>query len=105
MLATVPLSFAVMRRRCASVPGVSAAIAMLPIRFVHHHCFFALVAFVFVRAAVMRFHIGTPEMEARVVSMLTGFRTYMSYHIKATKSFLHARMRLRVDKLLQGVYA
>lgn len=29
------------------------------------------------------------------------FRTYLLYHIKASKSFLHSRMRSRVEHLLQ----
>jgi actin related protein 2/3 complex, subunit 2 len=49
----------------------------------------------------MAHHVDTPEKLAKVVSLLIGFRTYMSYHIKATKSFIHARMRSRVEKLLQ----
>ena len=53
-------------------------------------------------AAVQPMHVNTPAKLERVVSMLVGFRLFMHYHIKATKSYLHSRMRERVDKLLQG---
>jgi actin related protein 2/3 complex subunit 2 len=29
------------------------------------------------------------------------FRNYLHYHIKCSKAFLHTRMRLRVEELLQ----
>ncbi len=35
------------------------------------------------------------------VYLLTGFRTYLLYHIKATKTYLHMRMRKRVADWLQ----
>lgn len=38
---------------------------------------------------------------AKVVSRITSFRTYLDYHIKASKSYLHTRMRTRVAALLQ----
>lgn len=30
------------------------------------------------------------------------FRPYLDMHIKATKAYLHSRMRNRVDQLIQG---
>ncbi len=54
--------------------------------------------------AVLPQHVNTPAKLERVVALLTGFRLYMHYHIKATKSYLHSRMRERVDKLLQGAW-
>ena len=35
------------------------------------------------------------------VTMLTGFRTYLHYHIKCSKTYLHMRMRKRVAGWLQ----
>lgn len=35
------------------------------------------------------------------VHLLTGFRTYIMYHIKATKTYLHMRMRKRVNGWMQ----
>ena len=58
--------------------------------------------FFFYATAVLPQHVNTPAKLERVVTLLTGFRLYMHYHIKATKSYLHSRMRERVDKLLQG---
>ena len=36
------------------------------------------------------------------IDMIQGFRNYLHYHIKCTKSYLHSRMRQRVDNLLTG---
>lgn len=36
------------------------------------------------------------------VTLLTGFRNYLHYHLKATKTYMHMRMRKRVVGLLQG---
>jgi len=38
---------------------------------------------------------------AAAVHLLTGFRSYLLYHIKATKTYLHMRMRKRVADWLQ----
>lgn len=35
------------------------------------------------------------------VTLLAGFRNYLHYHIKATKTYMHMRMRKRVVGLLQ----
>ena len=37
----------------------------------------------------------------RAVSLLSQFRTYLHYHIKASKTYLHMRMRKRVNNWLQ----
>ncbi len=54
---------------------------------------------------MLRQHVDTPAKIELIATMLTDFRLYMHYHIKATKSYLHSRMRQRVDKLLQGARA
>ncbi|CAM9983853.1 unnamed protein product, partial [Hapterophycus canaliculatus] len=38
----------------------------------------------------------------KTVTLLTGFRNYLHYHLKATKTYMHMRMRKRVVGLLQG---
>ena len=35
------------------------------------------------------------------VTLIQGFRAYLHFHLKATKAYLHTRMRERVVKLLQ----
>eukprot|EP00752_Nemacystus_decipiens_P002779 g2596.t1 len=37
----------------------------------------------------------------KTVTLLTGFRNYLHYHLKATKTYMHMRMRKRVVGLLQ----
>jgi hypothetical protein len=46
--------------------------------------------------------VQTEEKRAKVISMFVGFRNYLHYHIKASKTYLHMRMRSRVTSLLQG---
>mmetsp|Transcript_21867 Transcript_21867/g.76745 ORF Transcript_21867/g.76745 Transcript_21867/m.76745 type:complete len:317 (-) Transcript_21867:2752-3702(-) len=45
-------------------------------------------------------HVEGAKQE-RVVAQLSNFRSYTDYHIKAAKTYLHMRMRERVNKLLQ----
>mmetsp|Transcript_171592 Transcript_171592/g.417296 ORF Transcript_171592/g.417296 Transcript_171592/m.417296 type:complete len:318 (+) Transcript_171592:243-1196(+) len=45
-------------------------------------------------------HIEGARLE-KVVGQLSNFRSYTDYHIKAAKTYLHMRMRDRVNKLLQ----
>lgn len=33
--------------------------------------------------------------------MICTFRNYLQYHIKCSKAFMHTRMRIRVESLLQ----
>merc|ERR1712006_4027 len=46
-------------------------------------------------------HISTPKRLENSINMLLGFRDYMLFHIKASKTYLHMRMRERVDGLLK----
>jgi actin related protein 2/3 complex subunit 2 len=46
-------------------------------------------------------HVSSPDRVDKVVSMLASFRGYLHYHIKATKTYLHMRMRKRVVTWLQ----
>ena len=46
-------------------------------------------------------HVAKEEVLEKAVTMLVGFRAYLLYHIKATKTYLHMRMRKRVSTWLQ----
>ena len=46
-------------------------------------------------------HVSTVERLENSATLLQSFRTYMHYHIKAAKSYLASRMRLRVSALLK----
>lgn len=39
----------------------------------------------------------SPAKRANAVTLVTQFRGYLDYHIKAAKAYLHTRMRARVD--------
>lgn len=43
----------------------------------------------------------TGDRAEKAVTLLSGFRNYLHYHIKATKTYLHMRMRKRVTTWLQ----
>eukprot|EP00602_Paraphysomonas_sp_CaronLab_P009562 CAMPEP_0185020130 /NCGR_PEP_ID=MMETSP1103-20130426/2729_1 /TAXON_ID=36769 /ORGANISM="Paraphysomonas bandaiensis, Strain Caron Lab Isolate" /LENGTH=301 /DNA_ID=CAMNT_0027550845 /DNA_START=93 /DNA_END=998 /DNA_ORIENTATION=- len=45
-------------------------------------------------------HVQGDRLE-KAVTMLTGFRNYLHYHIKCSKTYLHMRMRKRVAGWLQ----
>jgi len=46
-------------------------------------------------------HISTDEKFDKAVALLSGFRNYLHYHIKASKTYLHMRMRKKVNAWLQ----
>mgnify|MGYP001063300911 CR=1 FL=1 len=46
-------------------------------------------------------HFDTDAKRASVINLLTQFRVYLDYHIKAAKAYLHMRMRARVDGWMQ----
>lgn len=50
--------------------------------------------------AVFPSHVDNDKNREKAVTMLQGLRNYLHYHIKTTKSYLHSRMRKRVDLLL-----
>mmetsp|Transcript_20029 Transcript_20029/g.33055 ORF Transcript_20029/g.33055 Transcript_20029/m.33055 type:complete len:308 (+) Transcript_20029:56-979(+) len=54
----------------------------------------------YVMFQVFKSHVEGPKME-KAITMFQMFRAYLLYHIKASKAMLHARMRSRVDLLLQ----
>ncbi|TMW57032.1 hypothetical protein Poli38472_002957 [Pythium oligandrum] len=51
--------------------------------------------------AIFPTHVDTDEKRAKAASLVQGLRNYLHYHIKASKTHLHIRMRKRVDLLLQ----
>jgi actin related protein 2/3 complex subunit 2 len=59
--------------------------------------------FLCVFAALFASHVQGDKRDL-AVTMIQGFRSYLHYHIKATKSYLHTCMRRRVTSLLQGGY-
>jgi actin related protein 2/3 complex subunit 2 len=45
----------------------------------------------------------TMQRRAEVISHIQTFRDYFHYHIKASKAFIHSRMRKRTADFLQGM--
>jgi len=54
----------------------------------------------FMSFSVMKTHVDKPEKQAKIVSVLQGFRNFMQYHIKCSKAHFHSRMRARAASLL-----
>lgn len=54
----------------------------------------------FVSFVLFKHHIS-PERRQRTIDGIQLFRNYLQYHIKCSKAFMHTRMRLRVESLLQ----
>ncbi len=44
----------------------------------------------------------TPQRMPDVISHIQTFRDYFHYHIKASKAYIHSRMRRRTAEFLQG---
>jgi actin related protein 2/3 complex subunit 2 len=55
----------------------------------------------FISFAVLKTHVGTQAKRDKIVATLQGFRTYLQYHIKCSKSYFHMRMRKRCVDLLK----
>jgi hypothetical protein len=53
--------------------------------------------------AIFPTHVDTTEKRIKASTLVQGLRNYLHYHIKASKTYLHIRMRKRVDLLLQGL--
>lgn len=51
--------------------------------------------------SVMPKQVETDAKRNNVVGLLSQFRTYLDYHIKAGKSYLHARMRSKTEQWMQ----
>ncbi|KAA1097274.1 hypothetical protein PGT21_001494 [Puccinia graminis f. sp. tritici] len=46
-------------------------------------------------------HFSTPEIAFSTISRIQLFRDYLHYHIKASKAYLHSRMRARTNEFLK----
>lgn len=45
------------------------------------------------------------DKQLNTAELLIGFRSYLHYHLKCTKAYMHIRMRERVEKLMQNLNA
>jgi actin related protein 2/3 complex subunit 2 len=52
-------------------------------------------------SVIFQSHVSSVERLENSATLLQSFRTYLHYHIKAAKSYLASRMRLRVTALLK----
>ena len=55
----------------------------------------------FISFVIFAAHIDKPAKFDKSVTMLATFRNYLHYHIKASKTYLHMRMRGKVKGWLQ----
>jgi len=55
----------------------------------------------FLSFTLFKNHVQTRPKQLEVVKLMVGFTTYMQYHIKCTKTYMHMRMRAKVAGLLQ----
>lgn len=55
----------------------------------------------FISFAILKDHVSKEETLTRVTEVLQGFRNYLQYHIKCSKSYFHSRMRARCRELLK----
>lgn len=64
---------------------------------IHNHLSYHILSWTVIFAQ----HVERGRQD-KTVTLLTGFRNYLHYHLKATKTYMHMRMRKRVVGLLQG---
>ena len=57
----------------------------------------------FVSFTIFDSHVKTPEKLNKTIDNLIGFRNYLHFHIKASKTNLHMRMRRKVNGWIQIV--
>mmetsp|Transcript_53026 Transcript_53026/g.105218 ORF Transcript_53026/g.105218 Transcript_53026/m.105218 type:complete len:323 (-) Transcript_53026:224-1192(-) len=57
----------------------------------------------FISFVIFASHLNKPEKFDKVVTMQANFRNYLHYHIKASKTYLHMRMRKKVGGWLQAL--
>ena len=55
----------------------------------------------FISFKLFKDHVKTPEKLKNSVSALVGFNVYQTYHLKATKTYMHMRMRHKSAELLK----
>lgn len=67
----------------------------------HHRYFFPVTTYYFfVRPRALNRHVQGERMQT-AITLLLGFRNYLHYHIKCSKTYLHMRMRKRVAGWMQ----
>lgn len=49
--------------------------------------------------AIQHFHVKAPKTIEQPMSFMTGFRTYLNFHLHSMKQQLHKKMRKRVEVL------
>jgi len=54
----------------------------------------------FVSFVLFKNHLAKDRRD-KTIDTITLFRNYLHYHIKCSKAYMHTRMRLRVESLLQ----
>jgi len=55
----------------------------------------------FLSFAILKDHVAKDDVLTRIIDVLQGFRNYVQYHIKCSKSYFHSRMRARAKELLK----
>mmetsp|Transcript_20186 Transcript_20186/g.45734 ORF Transcript_20186/g.45734 Transcript_20186/m.45734 type:complete len:132 (+) Transcript_20186:299-694(+) len=55
----------------------------------------------FLSFVVFPAHVSSPPKFEKTAILITTFRNYLHYHIKASKTYLHMRMRRKVSEWLQ----
>jgi len=55
----------------------------------------------FVSFTLFKNHVDSTPKKNNAIKLLVNFLTYLQYHVKATKTYMHMRMRSKVNGLLQ----
>lgn len=50
---------------------------------------------------IFKMHVDKPEKIRNAAMLLAGLRTYLLYHVKASKTYLQSRMRMRAELMLK----
>jgi actin related protein 2/3 complex subunit 2 len=50
---------------------------------------------------LFKMHVDKPEKIRNAATLLAGLRTYIQYHVKASKTYLQSRMRMRSELMLK----
>jgi len=55
----------------------------------------------FLCIALLESHVSTEEKISKAAEAMLGFRQFLTYHVKSSKSYFHQRMRAQVSSMLQ----
>jgi len=55
----------------------------------------------YVMFTIFPMHVDKPEKIKNAAVLLTGFRSYLHYHVKGAKTYLQSRMRMRAELMLK----